>query len=355
MIVKKFTKPGLFFLLTLILTVNLFTGITPAIAQDAPDREISLVPVPQSPSGTIYSRTPAYTWGVVSGAMEYRFHTYKKGSTTALYTFSIAANTCSVTLCTNTPPTTLDLAGYEWQVQAKVSGAWKAYSSLTIFTVAEGFDSQFNGSINGWGTMGTVTMDVNSKYLSTGGVAGYWAQAYRKTGTFSNFEYTVLMKRLYDKHSANCVFVRMGTGLVKSKNYWNPGYAFCYQGYGMYAIFKRSSTVETKIQGWTLTPAVIIMGWNTLKVVATGTSFKFYINDTFVKSFTDSFRSDGYVGVGMYDSGVARDQLRVDWATLTKLSATFQKANVVSPEQEALNNAALGTGESTLIENNLSD
>ena len=344
--ISRLSKPGMFLLIAFMLSVSLVTGISPGFAQDAPNREISLIPIPQSPSGTIYDRTPSYTWSVVSGATEYRFRAYKVGSITELYIFPIAAGTCSLTSCTNTPATTLDLASYKWQVQAKVNGAWKAYSTPMTYKVALGFESQFNGSMAGWATMGTVPMGVNSKYLSTGGVAGYWAQAYRKTGTFSNFEYTVLMKRLYDTSTQNCLFIRMGTALNKSKNYWYPGYAFCYLNHQKYAIFKRTtSSAFTAIQPWTPSTAIVWMGWNTLRVVATGTGFKFYINDTLVKSFTDSFRSSGYVGIGMYDNGVARDQLRVDWATLTKLSATYQNADVVSTEQEALNNAALETGE----------
>lgn len=183
---------------------------------------------------------------------------------------------------------------------------------------AGGFNSQFNGSMAGWATLGTVLVDHNSKYLYTHGLAGYWAQAYYKNATFSDFTYTVLMKRLYDQQQPNCVYVRMGTSLYKSTNLWYPGYAFCYRNYGWYGVFKRtSSTGLTPLQNWTKTDAIAIMGWNTLKVVAKGTTLKFYINGKLLKTVTDSFRSRGYVGIGMYDKGTPRDQLRVDWATLT--------------------------------------
>lgn len=186
-------------------------------------------------------------------------------------------------------------------------------------SAAGGFNSQFNGSMAGWASMGSVKMDVNSKYLYTNGVTGYWGQAYRNTGQFSNYTYTVMMKRLFDQNSPNCLFVHMGTSLMKDKNLWYPGYAFCYRNYGWYGIFRRAAGGGTVvIQGWTKTPDIAIMGWNKLKVVTSGTSFKFYINDKLQKSFSDAHRTKGYVGIGCFDNGVYREQLRVDWATLTK-------------------------------------
>ncbi len=184
---------------------------------------------------------------------------------------------------------------------------------------ASGFSSQFNGSMNGWATMGAVKMDVNSKYLYATGLEGYWSQAYYKNATFSNFTYTVLMKRLYDQKQPNCLFVRMGTSLIKKTNKWYPGYAFCYRNYGNVGVFKRTFAGDVPLQNWKLSDAVIKMGWNTLKVVANGTTMKFFINDTLISTVKDGTRSRGYVGVGMYDDGVHGDQLRVDWAKLSTL------------------------------------
>jgi len=70
--------------------------------------------------------------------------------------------------------------------------------------------------------------------------------------------------------------------------------------------------------GWTPHSAINQgEAWNTLRVVAQGTSLSFYINGVPVWSGTDSSLSSGRVGLGMYrDASSTGDELRVDWARL---------------------------------------
>ena len=57
-------------------------------------------------------------------------------------------------------------------------------------------------------------------------------------------------------------------------------------------------------------------GWNTLKVVAVGSSLKFYINNILVWTGSDSSLRTGTVGFGFYRDGTA-GTLFVDSASLS--------------------------------------
>jgi hypothetical protein len=58
-------------------------------------------------------------------------------------------------------------------------------------------------------------------------------------------------------------------------------------------------------------------GWNVLKVTASGSQLKFYINNTLVWSGTDSSFGSGIVGIGMYRDATSGNLLYVDWAKLS--------------------------------------
>ncbi|MCL4825464.1 MAG: hypothetical protein KJZ57_14735, partial [Anaerolineales bacterium] len=67
---------------------------------------------------------------------------------------------------------------------------------------------------------------------------------------------------------------------------------------------------------WTDSSAVVQGGWNQLKVVAVGSSFKFYINGKLVWTGSDPTLRTGQVGFGFYREAGA-GLLYVDWARLT--------------------------------------
>jgi len=92
------------------------------------------VPTPQTPSGTITDRTPAYKWTKVAGATQYRFQLLQ--GTTVIYTNTVASTVCGATSCTSTPAPALGYFTYNWKVRAMVDGVWGAYSALKTFTVS---------------------------------------------------------------------------------------------------------------------------------------------------------------------------------------------------------------------------
>lgn len=278
------------------------------------------VPVLVSPVGTISDTTPTYTWKKVTNATQYRYKVYAGG--VLLYTKTVPSSACGTTNCTNTPTTVLSYAAYKWRAQAYVGGVWKDYSAYKNFTVAApttGFDSQFNGTSTGWSAVkGTWTI-YSSMYYRSLGLANLGASA-KHTGSYGNFNYQVRMKRTGAcTGCANRVIIRGNPGSLTSTYWWKPSYVFQYSNYGDFAVYEMTSAgTSVALKDWTVSSAIVKNGWNTLKVIASGSSLKFYINGTLVWSGSDSTLASGTVGFGFYRDAYA-GTLDVDWAKLTGL------------------------------------
>jgi len=236
---------------------------------------------------------------------------------------------------------------YTWRARAYVGTAWRTYSAAKTFTIKApvGFSSQFNGSMKYWSWKAGGTWQVSSSYMYTNGMGDSMSSVYRNTAQYENFDYSARVKRVggsdYWEYPAQYLAVRMGTD-VSSNNKWYPGYLFGYADSGKYSIWKRNPNGSiTNIRPWTDSPAIKEYDWNVLRVVANGGNFRFYINGSLVYTFSDYSRSKGYVGFEIYKIYGYTTQFQVDWAKLTVLSTTYQNNDTVSPEQEALNNAAM--------------
>jgi C1A family cysteine protease len=278
----------------------------------------STVPVLVSPSGTITDTTPTFTWKKVTDATQYRFQVYQ--GTTLKYTKTVSSSACGTTNCTDTPTTVLSLAAHKWRAQAYVGGVWKTYSAYKNFTVAAptaGFDSQFNGTSTGWSAVKGAWSIYSSMYYRSTGLANLGASA-KHTGSYGNFTYQVRMKRTGTcTGCANRVIIRGNPASLSSTFWWQPSYVFQYSNDGMFSVYEMSSTgTSVALKSWTTSSAIVKNGWNTLKVVASGTSLKFYINGTLVWSGTDSTLTTGTVGLGFYRDSYT-GTLDVDWAKLT--------------------------------------
>ena len=93
---------------------------------------------PISPSGTITTTTPTYTWAQVDGATQYELQLNQDA--TIIYTGTIAAGACLATQnCVITPLTALAAGSYTWQVRAQVADAWTDYSAAVDFTIINAF------------------------------------------------------------------------------------------------------------------------------------------------------------------------------------------------------------------------
>jgi hypothetical protein len=74
----------------------------------------------------------------------------------------------------------------------------------------------------------------------------------------------------------------------------------------------------------------------------------FYINGILVWTGTDTTFSSGLVGVTMYSDYASGEQIWADWATLNTYAREEDMpviTDTVSPEQQALNDAANSAGD----------
>ncbi|GEM_PF-2456579 len=202
-----------------------------------------------------------------------------------------------------------------------------------------GFDSQFNNDFTGW-EVATGPWTINPTDVSTTGLTGYWSSIYHNQ-TFANLDYSARMMRLGNENNANNIMIR-GTPTMRSVfELWDDVYIFQYSRDSSYSVWKSVGGVETPLQVWTYTDAINTGdNWNTLRVVASGGSFYFYINNILVWFGMDNSLSEGKVGVGMAGGGFPGDKLIVDWATLYSGPGGIHITDTVSPAQQALNDAA---------------
>ncbi|MGC8960101.1 MAG: hypothetical protein ACP5OO_10020 [Chloroflexia bacterium] len=205
--------------------------------------------------------------------------------------------------------------------------AWDCYNEVP------GFDSQFNGSAEGW-EANYGTWYVSSSYLWTYGVDADGASASYYLAEYANFDYQARVRRAtsYCTSCANRLWVRGDVYPMGSTHWWNSAYVFQYAQDGYYSVYKVVNGTVTALRSWTYTSAIYQgTSWNTLRVVANGSSLYFYINGTLVWSGSDSSLTSGRVGVGLYDD----DTFQVDWAKLTNYGATGAPpiTDPISPDQ----------------------
>ena len=299
-------------------------------------------PNPISPSGVGKDRTPTYKWSKITGATKYQYQVFK-GSTKVIDKV-ITTSGCTSTYCSNTPTTSRADYTYKWHVRAYKSGAWGAYSAYKDFNIANAFSSSFNGSMTGWAKKAGAAWGKTSTAMYTNGLTNKWSSAYRLNSIYDKFTFTAKVKREADTNSANYLVVRGGSSVDSYDYQWYPDYIFGYANDGYYSIWKLDSTgYATALQTWTYTSKIAKKDWNTLKVYGNGTTFKFYINGTLVKTITNSIYTKGYVGFQMYKQSTSGKFL-VDSASVTIPTTSALDADTVSAEQEALNQAAMKAG-----------
>jgi subtilisin family serine protease len=131
---------------------------------------------------------------------------------------------------------------------------------------------------------------------------------------FDDFTYQVsLMRTQGDLNTSHGMTFR-GDGTYQNT------YVFHLAADGQYLIYKLVGGSATwLIPGWTYSSAIHqgLDVWNTLKVVCSGSTMEFYINDILVESLVDSQFSSGQVGVKAYDVSYDSNVKLFDNATLT--------------------------------------
>jgi hypothetical protein len=318
----------------LLLVALLVTAFVPNGAALAADKGIG-VPTLVEPEGVILDRTPTFVWEKVTGATYYRLELWYELGTAPFYSIEKNTSICDATYCDFTLTKTLDYRDYYWRVKAKGS-SWGDWSEKVKFIVSSpNFNSNFNYSLTGWERVnddgGLWFKRATLAY--TTGKAETWANLgrYANGGKYNDFDYTAVLRRIggtsSGQYPANCLSVRMGAYTSSGKYLWYPGYRFCVTNGGKWAVWYQdidSSTI--KIFGWTANANVHTSGWNTLRVVAVGPDFEFYVNGALIKSFTDESKDRGYVGISGWKFLGTSTEFQVDNAKLTVITSAVDLA-----------------------------
>jgi inhibitor of cysteine peptidase len=292
------------------------------------------VPTLYRPSGNTYTLTPTYAWSRVGTTASYKLQVYDTVGAIYPINMTVSSSYCSTTTnrCSYTPATSLtNNKSYQWRVAAGSS----TFSPWLSFKAFYGFNSQFNGSSTGWVTRPGGPWAVTSAVYYTNGLANKYSSA-SFNATFNNFTYTAKMKRVDTSGSgwSSGLLVRGLPTSFATDNDWNNAYEFLYTQNGYFSVWKGVGGVWTALKGWTATTAIAPNNWNTLKVIADGNQFRFYINNILVWSGSDGSLTSGQVGIAMY-RGATAQQLQVDWATLG-MSELYKAAAIVEADQKEI-------------------
>ncbi len=181
-----------------------------------------------------------------------------------------------------------------------------------------GFQNQFTTTLGNWAANGLATWTVANGMASvTGTSSGNSFNLTYGQGTFSNFDYSVSMRRLNDDFSdSNALYFRGVSAPQTATGQWAAGYRFAFANNRKFSISTSASGgAWTTLVGWTESTAIIPLDWNVLRVVASGSSLEFFINGTSVYTTTNTQFASGQVGIEMYDG--SGGTLDVDTALLS--------------------------------------
>jgi hypothetical protein len=197
--------------------------------------------------------------------------------------------------------------------------------------ISNNFNSSFNGSSAGWSAVSSTWSLYNAINYRSTGAANLFASA-KHTGTYGDLTYEVRMKRTGVASLANHISIRGDSSPLDAQKRWNKEYKFAYNNSGEFSVWEVNGASVVALQGWTANAAIVVNNWNTLKVIAVGSSLKFYINGTLVWSGSDTTFKTGEVGFGFYRDANA-GALYVDWAKLSN-TPTADLNEQVAPGEE---------------------
>jgi hypothetical protein len=145
-------------------------------------------------------------------------------------------------------------------------------------------------------------------YVMTGNNGGVWRYSYYDQ-KFCDFEFQVDMRKLSGDSSENNYSYGVS---FRSDGTMDNRDSFTISKGGGYGIGKSVNGTSTKIKDWTKSVALNagFEHWNTLGVVAKGSSLRFYANGILLHDIQDTAFSCGLVGLHAYDPAkpIARTQ-----------------------------------------------
>lgn len=182
--------------------------------------------------------------------------------------------------------------------------------------IGNNFASSFNASAAGWAPVYGMWQLFGGAWLLTPGVANV-SSSIAHTGLYGDLTYQASLWRFGCASCANRIIIRGNPGSLDSGKWWKPSLVFQYTNTGQFSVYYISSGGTYKaLQDWTISQAIVRDNWNTLRVVAVGSTLNFYINGQLVWSGVAAVPATGRVGIGMYTDSTMGNLLYVDSAIL---------------------------------------
>lgn len=254
---------------------------------------------------------------------------------------------CRNGVCSAAPSQKLAPGSHTFYVIAYNAEGWGSWSTGRTYCIhgCAPFDSQFNSDANGWTTL-AGSWTLGGGVYSTPGAGGRYATIAHTT-PYAELDYQARIVTT-GCAGAGCVThldVRGTPQPLLSSNDWNTGYLFGCSPGGLFAVFKWVGGSLTTLQSYTTTSAINTADGaaNVLRVLTSGPTMVYYINDTPVWTGTDTSLTVGQVGVQAHTGSGSGRTISLDSARVTFPSPAAQNAarNVkISPEQQGLNDAA---------------
>jgi len=138
------------------------------------------------------------------------------------------------------------------------------------------------------------------------------------TNWFTNFEYTVRMKRKVNAGNTNSLILWGKPGNTPTHQ-WDSGIYFNYRNNGEISVWKMTGG-GSWTEEWSDTPVGVVVpyGWNELRVVAIYPYIDFWLNGTYL-GYIESSPTTYYVGFDAYTTGIADEKFMVDSAQATAI------------------------------------
>ena len=154
------------------------------------------------------------------------------------------------------------------------------------------------------------------------GSVSKWEKNYYGYSFNGDYTVSVHMNRKKGRDwGSNSVFLATGSSMTSAN-----GYSFQYQCTGSYSIYRITNfnlvtnvgPVPVALKNWTNTSAIHtgLNQFNILKVVKTGTSYAFYINNTLLTTVTDGTFTPTYLSLLFYVDGV-QTEIQYNYVILT--------------------------------------
>lgn len=291
--------------------------------------EISLdavIPTPIAPVESniyVFTKTPKFYFTQVAGAVSYQIEVKDAlNQSQIIYTYT-GPGTCTNGYCWLQPDTplkpvvtSLDNGLYLWRVCAKFS-AWGAWSSNASFIVlSTGFNSSFNTDTKKWQQVTGVWTRTDRGYYKTPGILGKFSSVAQKELFRDNLVFEVRLKRKVEWGATNSIIILGSPGNLYSNNEWKNGYYLNYGNNGYWSIWLYNGSSTTPLLTGAFSPYIIPYGWNTFTVWRQDPYIRVWINGAYAGSVIDQQRTEGWVGVGMWENLPDVSPLLMDSAKL---------------------------------------